>query len=200
MPPYLHGLALALPLIAAIGAQNAFVIRQGLRRERHLGVALVCAGCDALLIVTGVLLLGRLTAWLPGLTGWLLLAGAVFLLGYGARSLWSAFRGSGALTVQGAAPPAGRTYAAAAAFSLLNPHALLDTVVLIGGSSLLYAGAARGLFAAGAVSASLLWFLALALAAARLSPYLARPGTWRAVELLTAFVMWALAFKLLASR
>ncbi len=196
-----RGFGLGLSLIVAIGAQNAFVLRQGLLRRHVFAVALTCALCDAGLITLGVGGFGLLISRSPGLTkaaGW---GEALFLLFYGARSFRAAFRPS-ALEAQDAqgvdtAPTLRATVVTAVGFSLLNPHALLDAVVLVGGLGAQYPWPVRGAFASGAMMASFVWFSSLAYGAGRLSPLFARPATWRVLDVATGIVMWTIALALL---
>lgn len=194
-PSYLNGLMLSASLIVAIGAQNAFVLGQSLRREYPLLVAGICVLCDALLITAGVLGLTRLITDSPLLLELLRAVGIAFLLLYGARALLRAVH-PGAL--QRAGDEAGRSrravILATLAITLLNPHVYLDTVLLIG--SLGARQASPLAFAAGATSASLLWFFALAVGAARLAPWLARPFTWRLIDLAVALMMAYVAVQL----
>lgn len=194
---FIAGLTMGLSLILAIGAQNAFVLRQGLRGEHVLPVVLTCAVSDAILIVFGVTSFSKVAAWLPWLDPVMRYGGAVFLFWYGAKSLWSALRATGALTV-GAGEDGNsltKTIAACLAFTWLNPHVYLDTVVLLGTISTQFEGNTFS-FAAGAVSGSFLFFFALGYGATRLRPIFAKPLAWRILEGLIALVMWAIALKL----
>ena len=194
---YLNGLLIAAGLIMAIGAQNAYVLAQSLRREHHLLVATLCVVCDALLVAAGVFGLASLLLQSPLLLGVARWGGAAFLLWYGTRALLRALRPQG-LSEAGAAPPRSRqaVLMTALAVTLLNPHVNLDTVLLIG--SLGAQQSAPAAYALGAASASLLWFFSLALGAAWLAPWLARPTTWRVIDLLVAAMMFSVAAQLLA--
>ncbi|GGH30448.1 L-lysine exporter family protein LysE/ArgO [Cribrihabitans marinus] len=190
------GFALGFSLILAIGAQNAFVLRQGLRGEHLLPVCLTCALSDAVLIAAGVAGFGALAAAVPWFEPAMRYGGAVFLVWYGARSLLQARRGGAALTVGGAA--AGRlapTLATVLAFTWLNPHVYLDTVVLIGSISAQYPD--RLAFGAGAVLASFVFFFGLGYGARLLAPVFARPRAWQVLDAGIGLVMWAIALKLL---
>jgi L-lysine exporter family protein LysE/ArgO len=196
---FLQGLGMGASLIMPIGAQNAHVIRTGVS-GRHVGLTVAaCVIVDIALIALGMAGLGRLVES----SSWLLAAarygGAAFLLWYGVRCWTSAVRGAGARPAADAqqAPTARRALAAVLAMSLLNPHVYLDTVVLLGavGSSL--AAGHRGAFAAGAMTASLLWFCALGLVAQRCAFVLGRPMVWRAIEAFTGTTMLVLAILLL---
>ena len=188
-------MGLGASLIIAIGAQNAFVLRQGLRREQAVLVATICAGCDALLITAGALGLGSVIAHLPLLARLTSLGGALFLLVYGLRAFRSA-RHPGSLKVSAAALPRSSVITSTLSVSLLNPHVYLDTVVLVGGLAGQYAVSPRLFFIAGAVSASCLWFFSLALGAARLAPVFSRPRAWRVLDCFVGTVMWGIAIGL----
>jgi len=198
MFPFLRGFGLGASLIIAIGAQNAFVLRQGLRREQAVLVAAICAVCDAALIALGAAGVGSAIASLPWLARLASLGGAAFLLYYGA----SAFRRALSPAVLGpASAPATRGSVALTTLSvsLLNPHVYLDTLVLVGGLAGQYTAFPRLFFAFGAVCASCLWFFGLALGAARLAPLFQRPATWLILDCGVGFVMWAIALGLLRS-
>lgn len=193
---YAYGFTTAASLIVAIGAQNAFVLARGLRRQQPWTVAALCALCDIALIAAGVFGLARLLATHPL---WLAAArwgGAAFLLAYGLRSLHAALR-PGRLRAEGEPLRSRRgVVASTLAVSLLNPHVYLDTVLLLG--SVGARQAAPAAFAAGAMSTSLLWFFGLSFGAARLAPWLARPATWRALDVLMAAMMFGVAGSLIA--
>lgn len=195
---YITGALLSAGLIIAIGAQNAFVLSLGLKRQHAFKAALVCALSDALLIVAGVAGLGSLIASSPAATNIAAIGGALFLIAYAGVALRRAFRRTSleAQTTQNA--PWNVVLAQTLAVTLLNPHVYLDTVVLLGSISAQYGADSRPLFAAGAVSASFVWFFSLAGAASLLAPYLAKPMTWRIIDGLTATVMLAIAWTLLA--
>lgn len=193
----LEGFALGASLIVAIGAQNAFVLRQGLLRSHVLPVVLLCALCDAALIAVGVAGFGALVSSSPGLLTAVGVGGAAFLFAYGLRSFRSAFR-SGALSPLEAPPaPLGRTLATAAALTLLNPHVYLDTVVLLGGIAGRHPDGDRLWFAMGAAAASVVWFVGLGFGARLLAPLFARPAAWRVLDIIIGVVMTTLAALLL---
>ncbi|TXN05762.1 amino acid transporter [Methylobacterium sp. WL64] len=196
---YLTGFSVSAGLILAIGAQNAFVLRQGLRGEH---VALVCATCaasDALLILVGVTSFKSLVVFAPWLRPAMLYAGAAFLIWYGARSLRSAFAATEALRpAPGSAAGLGRTLATCLALTWLNPHVYLDTLLLIGSISTRFPGQEPA-FAAGAMSASVAFFFALGYGAAILRPLFAKPAAWRVLEGGIAITMWVIAAELLLS-
>ncbi|NDV49548.1 MULTISPECIES: LysE/ArgO family amino acid transporter [unclassified Salipiger] len=191
------GFALGLSLIVAIGAQNAFVLRQGLRREHVLAVVLVCALSDAVLIAAGVAGFGLLASQLPGLETVMRWLGAAFLMWYGARTLLAAWRGGAALRAE-RDPGNGslrRALLTCLALTWLNPHVYLDTVMLLGAVSSQYES--RLHFGLGAVSASLCFFFALGFGARLLAPVFARPVAWRVLDLGIGLTMWLIAAKLL---
>ncbi|GAB7040267.1 MULTISPECIES: LysE/ArgO family amino acid transporter [Catenuloplanes] len=195
MASVLAGFGFSLTLIVAIGAQNAFVLRQGLRREHVLAVVAVCAVSDAVLITAGIAGLGALLERAPAALTAVRWAGAAFLLGYAALAARRALR-PGTLTPLDRPPATLRaTLLACLAFTFLNPHVYLDTVVLLG--TIANQDPNQWLFGTGAAAASAVWFTALGFGAVRLAPLLARPAAWRAVDALIAAVMTALAVTLL---
>jgi len=195
---FLQGLALSLGLIVAIGAQNAFVLRQGLRREHVGSVVLFCALADALLITAGVLGMAQALGERPGLARALALAGAAFLLLYGWQALQRARRsGQLAVSTGGNGLSRGAAVAQAAAFTLLNPHVYLDTVLLVGSIGAQQVAALRGWFVAGASSASLVWFVLLGFGARWLAPWFARPKAWQVLDGLIGVTMLVLSALLL---
>lgn len=187
------GLGLGLGLIVAIGAQNAFVLRQGLRGEHVAPVVVVCAVSDIALIAGGVAGTGALLEQVPELVDVMRWAGAAFLVGYGAVAARRALRPAGALRAEVAErTPLTSTLLTAAALTWLNPHVYLDTVVLVGSVAATH-GELRWYFGAGAAAGSLLWFTALGAGARLLRPVFARPRAWRALDALIAAVMVTLA-------
>jgi L-lysine exporter family protein LysE/ArgO len=186
---YLTGLS----LILAIGAQNAFVLRQGLRRE-HVGIVVaLCAGSDAVLIAAGVAGFGAVSGAVPWLAEAMRWAGVAFLLVYGALRFRAALRGGEALKpAAGAAAPLGRVVATCLVLTWANPHVYLDTVVLLGSVSAQYAphGLAFGL---AAVAASVSFFTALGYGARLLAPVFAKDRAWVWLEMTVGLVMWGIA-------
>lgn len=186
-------------LIIAIGAQNAFVLRQGLQRS-HVGlVVAVCALSDILLILLGIAGMGALVLGWPPLLQVLRLGGAAFLAWYGLRAAQRAWRGAGAL-----APEQGsreqswrRVLLACLAFTFLNPHVYLDTVVLLGSLSTRYPGMAQWAFGLGACTASVVWFSSLGFGARLLQPVFRNPLAWRVLDGGIAAFMLALCLLLL---
>ncbi|KQQ66013.1 L-lysine exporter [Microbacterium sp. Leaf320] len=211
------GLGLGLSLIVAIGAQNVFVLRQGIRREHVLPVVIICAVSDALLIAAGVAGLGFVISaapWLVVVARW---AGALFLLAYGIIAARRAWRGGEELRVDtdptehiASARDAGHTatatrtatrtslvpvIATVLALTWLNPHVYLDTVLMLGSIAATH-GEQRWLFAAGAMAASILWFTALGFGARYVGRWLRTERSWRILDALIAVVMITLAVSL----
>lgn len=198
MITFLQGMGAGAGLIIAIGAQNAFVLTQGVKREHNWLVAAICCLCDIVLIFLGAAGIGTLVAQhqlLREIAGW---GGAVFLFLYGCRALKSAIRG-GHLELQ--EHHHGQTrlvvLTATLAVTLLNPHVYLDTIVLLGGISGRYEGHGRYLFALGAGSASLLWFFSLSLCGAMLAPVFTKRTAWRLLDGAVWLTMWAIAVQIL---
>lgn len=194
---FFPGFFLSLSLILAIGAQNAFVLRQGLRQEHVFAVCLVCAVSDAVLIAAGVAGFGLASNALPWLEPVLRYGGALFLLTYAARSFRSARRNHGSLTPSSRqAAGLGATLATCLAFTWLNPHVYLDTVVLLGSISSQYEGR-KVAFALGAMTASFAFFFTLCFGARLLRPVFASQTAWRILDALVGVAMLAIAVKLL---
>ncbi len=188
-----NGYLVALSLILAIGAQNAFVLRQGLRRE-HVGpVVAVCALSDAVLIAAGVAGFGSLSAALPWFGGAMRWLGVAFLLVYGALRFRAGLRGGEALRPsEAAAAPLGPVLVTCLLLTWANPHVYLDTVVLIGSISAQYAPH-QAVFGLAAACASLTFFSALGFGARLLAPVFAKASAWVWLEVLVGLVMWGLA-------
>ncbi len=197
MIPFATGFATGFSLILAIGAQNAFVLRQGLLRAHVLPLCLLCALSDAILIAAGVAGFGALAEALPWFPRAMALAGAAFLLAYGAIRMMAAVRRDYALTLAGKSAPLGPTLAMGAAFTWLNPHVYLDTLGLVGAISTQFAGADKLAFGTGAVTASFVFFFSLGYGTRLLAPVMASAAAWRRLDAGIALVMWALAAKLL---
>lgn len=194
----LSGFALGASLIIAIGAQNAFVLRQGLIRSHVFVLCLICALSDALLITAGVAGLGTLVSRSPALIAVVTLGGAVFLGTYGIMAFRRAVKP--AIMVSGV--PESMSLKAAVltclAFTFLNPHVYLDTVVLLGSLSAAFEGSERTAYGAGAALASFVWFFGLGYGARFLAPLFAKPAAWRVLDVLIGLVMTLLALGLVA--
>ena len=196
-PVFAQGLLLSLGLIVAIGAQNAFVLRQGLRREHVGSVVAFCAVADAVLITAGVFGMAHALGDRPMLARGLALGGAAFLAVYGWRALQRARQASSLdVTTMGQGLRRGAALAQAAAFTLLNPQVYLDTVLLVGSIGAQQPAPLQGWFAAGASAASLLWFSALGFGARWLAPWFARPRAWQVLDVLIGVTMWVLSLLL----
>lgn len=196
-PSIFAGFALGFSLILAIGAQNAFVLRQGLRREHVFVLCLTCALSDAILIAAGIAGFGTLAEAVPWFETVMRYGGALFLIWYGLRSFWAAWQGGAAMEI-GSGPTTARRTAllTVLAFTWLNPHVYLDTVVLIGSISAQYDD--RLGFAIGAVTSSFVFFFSLGYGARILTPIFTRPRAWQVLDVVIGLVMLAIAFKLVA--
>ncbi|GGN02124.1 amino acid transporter [Lentzea pudingi] len=186
----LLGFGTMMTLIVAIGAQNAFVLRQGLRRHAVAKVVAVCALSDAILVAVGVAGFGAIVRAFPAAITVAAVVGGIFLLGYGFLAARRAFRPS---ALNAAAETSSRPVLTALALTWLNPHVYLDTLLLLGSIA-----AGRWLFGVGAVTASITWFVALGFGARLLSPLFAKPRAWRALDGLIAAVMITLGVTLIA--
>jgi len=203
MPPIIHaalsGFLLGASLIIAIGAQNAFILRQGLLRQHVFILSLICALADATLIALGVGGLGTLIAQAPALIKAVTIFGAVFLAAYSLIAFRRAMHPEVMKAAEGTAANLGAAVAACLAFTFLNPHVYLDTVVLLGSLSAQFQGAARFAYGAGAAVASFVWFFGLGYGARLLQPFFARPAAWRVLDVIIGVVMAALAISLMVS-
>lgn len=198
LPVFMQGLVLCFGLIVAIGAQNAFLLRQGLRREHVVPLVLFCALADALLISAGVLGMAQALGAHPGFAQAMALAGAAFLAWYGWQALQRARHASQLQAADGGPGLSrGAALAQVAAFTLLNPHVYLDTVMLMGGIGAQQPAGLRGWFIAGASIASLVWFCGLGFGARWLAPLFAKPRAWQVLDGLIGLTMWTLAVLLL---
>lgn len=195
---FLSGAALGASLIIAIGAQNAFVLQQGLRRQHVFVVAAICASVDAALITLGAGGFGAVVSRSPLLAAATAWGGAIFLFAYGVRSFLAALRHD-VLEVDHEAVGEQALWPVVAvtlAVSLLNPHVYLDTVVLLGSVAARYPAGERASFALGAMTASFAWFFSLAYGARLLAPVFSRPRAWQVLHLAIGAVMWWIAASL----
>lgn len=192
----LSGFLSGAALIVAIGAQNSFVLRQGIRREHVLPIVLVCAGADALLIVAGIAGLGALIQAMPLMLDITRYGGAAFLFTYGVIAARHALQP----VLLNVDPSEGATLRSAMAtclaFTFLNPHVYLDTVILLGSLANQSGESGRWVFGAGAVTASFVWFFALGYGARLLCPLFSRAVAWRVLDALIALIMFGLAVAL----
>ncbi len=193
------GFVLGLSLIMAIGAQNAFVLKQGLLKQHVFWLALICASSDALLITLGVAGFGELIKHFPWIDSVARIGGAFFLAAYALKSLYSAcFNHEGLKAAQSEAGSLRNAILTCLAFTWLNPHVYLDTLVLLGSLSTQYGDNAQW-FGFGCVVASFFFFFSLGYGARFLSPLFAKPASWRVLDLLIALVMAMLAAQLIIS-
>ncbi len=191
------GVGFGVSLIIAIGAQNAFVLRQGLRREHVLAVVAVCALSDVVLITVGVGGLGSLIQAAPWLLNTMRIGGAAFLIVYGVLAARRALSPSSIDADVAGKPTSLRTaITTSMALTWLNPHVYLDTVILLGSVAGTH-GDDRWWFGLGAAAGSIMWFTALGFGARALRPLFARPAAWRILDALIAVVMFAIAASLL---
>lgn len=194
------GFATGFTLILAIGAQNAFVLRQGLLRAHVFWLCLLCAASDAILITAGVLGFGVIVDLWPLFPMLMALAGALFLLVYGGMRFWAAWLGNYNMVLDGKSASLWATLLTGAAFTWLNPHVYLDTLGLVGAVSTQFEGSSlKWAFGAGAVSASFVFFFGLGYGARLLAPVMQSARSWRILDIGIGGVMWALALKLLLS-
>jgi L-lysine exporter family protein LysE/ArgO len=194
----LIGFVTGLSLIVAIGAQNAFVLRQGLRREYVLPVVLICSAADAALIGAGIAGVGALLAAHPVAVDVTRYGGAAFLAGYGLLAARRALRPSGMVGSDRPSSSLSAVIATCLGFTFLNPHVYLDTVVLLGSLGSQHGADGRWLFGLGAALGSFAWFFALGYGARRLSRFFARPRSWQILDGVIASVMLLLAAALVA--
>jgi len=193
----LAGFLLGGGLIIAIGAQNAFLLRQGLLRQHVFVLCLLAATCDATLIIIGVAGFGAIVSSNERLLFWITLGGALFLFAYAALAASRALKPQALETQKEVAPTLRAAVATLLAFTFLNPQVYLDTVVLVGGISGQYQGWDRFSFAVGACLASFVWFFSLGYGARWLTPLFQKPSAWRVLDTLIAIIMALLAISLL---
>jgi len=191
------GLATSAGLIVAIGAQNAFVLTQGLRREYHWPIAGICSFFDALFITLGIAGMGALVSESPTLLSITQWGGALFLGWYGLRSFRAAFQDNSLKSESRGIRNLTHAILTTLAITLLNPHVYLDTVVLIGSIGGQQAPDERIWFAAGAISFSFIWFFLLSFGARWLAPLFAKPIAWRILDMSVALMMWSIAASLI---
>ncbi|MFT5805954.1 MAG: L-lysine exporter family protein LysE/ArgO [Moritella dasanensis] len=193
----IQGLLLGGSMIIPIGAQNAYILNQGIKRNHHFLTATICIICDALLICAGVFGAGRLLALNPDLLQVITWGGIVFLTTYGAMSFRSAFYYQyGKTALDGSHKSRKMVIMATLAVTLLNPHVYLDTVVVLGSVGNQFTGDHRLAFAGGTILASILWFYGLAFSAAKFSVWLNQPKVQRVIDITVGCIMWLIASSL----
>lgn len=197
MIPFIQGFGTGGGLIVAIGAQNAFVLSQGIRQNHHVIIALICIVCDAVFIAAGVAGFGGAVSRNPMLSQWVTWGGAGFLMLYGLRSFRSAVGGGHLETNDQMARSLQSAIITTLAVTLLNPHFYLDTVILMGSVSSRFSGDSRLYFWTGAVCASTLWFTGLSLGGRILAPLFAGPIAWRILDSVVGVTMWTIAVSLI---
>lgn len=196
LTPFFSGFFLGGGLIIAIGAQNAYVLRQGLLKNHVFWISFFCALSDALLIALGVAGFGALVSSSPALLKAVAIFGALFLFWYGFTAFRRALHPQTLEAAANERPSLRQALLTIAAFTFLNPHVYLDTVVLVGGYSAQYPDNGRYIFGAGAAIASFVWFFSLGYGARLLEPLFRKPLAWRILDTMIGVVMWLLAFKL----
>ena len=189
----LEGFALSIGLILALGPQNVFVMRQGLMRSHVFAVCLACSLFDAALITAGVLGVGSILAGIQDPEFTIAIGASMFLISYGLLRIKSAINPVGMSTEGEGESELAPTIAAAAAFTFLNPHVYVDTLLLIGGASSRYVGDERLAFGIGAATASFVFFFSLGYGARSLSEVLNKPEAWRYIDLSIAAIMFIIA-------
>lgn len=191
---FIQGLGIGGSLIIAVGAQNAFVLKQGIKRAYPLPIALLCSIIDALMITAGVAGLGHIIEAFPTIKHVASFGGAAFLIWYGANALKASFVTKG-MEMDHAqnADSLRKAILTTLGISLLNPHLYLDTVVLLGSISTQFEDAHRPWFGAGAVLASFIWFFSLSFGARLLAPIFSRPAAWRYLDRFIWLTMWSIA-------
>ena len=192
----LSGFLLGASLIIAIGAQNAFILRQGLLRQHVFILSLICATSDAALIALGVGGLGTLVSQAPVLIMVVTVGGVLFLSAYAVIAFRRALHPEAMKAANTAGGSLRAAVAACLAFTFLNPHVYLDTVVLLGSLSARFEGTGRIAYGAGAALASFVWFFGLGYGARLLEPVFARPAAWRVLDIIIGLVIAGLAFSL----
>ncbi|WNZ57397.1 LysE/ArgO family amino acid transporter [Microbulbifer sp. MKSA007] len=197
LAPLAKGFLTTISLIMAIGAQNAFLLTQSIRRQYHFSIAALCVLMDIALITGGVFLVANLAQAGGDWMIWLTWLGAAFLFSYGAIAFRSAFTNKGLGEQKEWMKSRRSALITAVALTLLNPHAYVDTVVLIGSVGAQYAGNGTWFFVLGACSASLLWFTLLSVGGSMMQPLFKNPRTWQVLDVLVGIMMWTIAISLL---
>ena len=190
---FISGFLISISLILALGPQNVFVMRQGLLRSHVFAACLICSISDALLIAAGVLGVGLFISEIEELAIWMSVGAAFFLIFYGCLRIRSAFDPKGMEVGEGESQDLWPTILAGLAFTYLNPHVYVDTLLLIGGASSSYVGDEKLMFGIGAATASFVFFFSLGYGAQRLSPILNNPESWKIIDLFIAGIMFTVA-------
>lgn len=199
LEPAITGFLLGGSLIIAIGAQNAFVLRLGLQRQHVFPIVLLCALSDAFLILAGVAGMGALVKRYDLVLQLITWGGFIFLFVYGLQAFMRAFKQEHMDARRGGDISLKKAVLTVLAFTYLNPHVYLDTVLLVGGLSAQWQGLAQAAFAVGAITASFVWFFSLGYSARILTPLFEKPMAWRILDILIGSIMWLLAISLITS-
>jgi len=194
---FISGFLISISLILALGPQNVFVLRQGLLRSHVFASCLVCSISDALLIAAGVLGVGLFISEIEGLATWMSIGASIFLIFYGLLRVKSALNPKGLEIDDSESKELWPTILAGLAFTYLNPHVYVDTLLLIGGASSSYTGDDKVMFGIGAATASFVFFFSLGYGAKSLSPILNNPESWKIIDFFIAGVMFTVAAILL---
>ncbi len=196
MIPFFQGFGIGAGLIIAIGAQNAYVLSQGVKKQHQWIIPLICSVCDAILILAGAAGVGAYIAANPQIADYAGKGGAIFLFWYGCKSLLSAFTKSSLQQKQTVQASLKTVVLTTLALTLLNPHVYLDTVVLLGSISGQFDGLNRYVFAIGACTASFIWFFTLSIGGGLMEPLFRHPLSWKILDISIWLVMWSLAYSI----
>lgn len=197
MQTFAHGFLVCFGLIASIGAQNAFLLKQGILKQHVFVIATLCFLCDVILMGLGVFGMGSLLEQSPVASLALAIFGAIFLFTYGSRSFIAAYRGEGELQAsQGNSISLKNAVMITLAITLLNPHVYIDTVVIIGGIGGTLDTVGKWQFLSGALFCSALWFYVIGYGAGLLAPYFKKRRTWQILDIITGLIMYVIAFSL----
>lgn len=191
---YIKGMGTGAGLIMAIGAQNAFVLSQGVRKSHYILIPLVCAVCDAILVAIGVTGVGSMITGNPLFSKIAGIGGALFLFAYGAGAFKSAIHGNRMDADQAAATSTKAAILATLAVTLLNPHVYIDTILLLGSIANQFQSPEHLVFGAGAVTASFAWFFILSIGAGFLAPFFKKESSWRILDTCVGIIMWTIGF------
>lgn len=197
--PFLKGLGLGLGMIIPIGAQNAYLINQGIRRNFHLIAAITCIIGDSLMIGLGIFGVGHLLSSNELLLQIITVVGIIFLSWYGISSFWRGVKGGGSMQIEesGTLSRGKRSVLIGAlAVTLLNPHAYIDSMIILGGIGNQMDSELRLAFAIGTMTASVIWFFSITTAAAKFAPWLSRPPIQRTLDIIIGLIMWVIALSL----
>lgn len=197
--PFAKGFLTSASLIMAIGAQNAFVLKQGIMKSHVFIVALLCSLIDSILICIGIAGMGKFITSQPNLLEACRYGGGAFLFYYGAKSFFKAYKSTSAILLE-AAPTQDSLKLIITTLlfvSFINPHTYLDTIILIGSIGAHFEGIDQVIFAFGASTASIIWFFSVSYGAGYLAPFFTTPSTWRILDIIIGIIMWSIAISLI---